>query len=149
MIMKAKIVKDLRPYNTAAIVSEDMALKGMVQLFVEHPELHSLCVVDDAGNLLGLIDRIHLFQAIFSHQVPASSMVKKLYYLLTSEQASDLLVKHVHTCKETDSLDDVINRMISSHLDAIPVVRQDGKLEGIIDVERLFKEWLKQEKPSS
>ena len=147
--MKAKIVQDLRPYNTAAIVTEDMALRGMVQLFVEHPELHSLCVVDDTGNLRGLVNRKDLFHAIFSHQVPASSMVKKLYTLLTSEHASDLLVKHVHTCKETDSLDDVINQMISNHLDAVPVVREDGKLEGIINVERLFKEWLEQEKPSS
>ena len=145
--MKAQIVKDLRPYNRAAIVSEDMDLRAMAQLFVEHPELHSLCVVDENENLLGLIDRKHLFRAIYSHHVPASSMVKKLYTLLTSEQASDLLIKHVSSCKDTDSLNNVINWMIEQQLDVIPVIADNGKLEGMINIEQLFQEWLQQENP--
>lgn len=145
--MKAQFVKDIRPYNTAAIVSKDKAIRAMVQIIVDHPELHYLCVIDESDNLLGLISRKRLFQAIFSHHVSAGSMVTKLYTLLTSEQASDLLVKHVLTCKESDSLDEVINLMIRRRLDAIPVVDANGKLEGIINIERLFEEWLQEEKP--
>jgi len=144
--MKAHVVNDLRPYNTAAIVSGDLSMRAMVQLIVDHPELHYIYVVDESGKLLGLIGRKRLFQAIFSHNVPASSMVSKLYKLLTSEQASDLLIKHVLSCTEADSLDKVINLMIKHQLDAIPVVAADGKLEGIINIERLFEEWLKEEK---
>jgi len=141
--MKAKYVKDLHPYNTATIVTKDLAMRDMVELFVKHSKLHILCVIDERNQLLGLVDRRHLFHAIFSHHVPAGSMVKELYSLLTSEQASDLLIKHVITCKETDSIEDVIQLMINNCLDAVPVLSTSGKLEGVISIERLFKEWLK------
>ncbi len=144
--MKAQYVKDLRPYNRAAIVSKDMPIRAMVKIVVEHPEVHYLCVVDESEKLLGLISRKKLFQAIFSHHVPASSMVSKLYALLTSEQASDILVTHVITCTETDTLNDLINTMIKRRLDAIPVVNKEEKLEGIISIERIFSKWLEEEK---
>lgn len=140
--MKAQYVRDLRPYNTAAIVSKDMPIRGLVELIVKHPEFRFLCIVNEKENLLGIINRKHLFYAIFSHHVPSSSMVKKLFTLLTSELASDLVVKDFVTCKESDSLKDVINMLIKNDLDAIPVVTENGKLEGIVNVERLFKEWL-------
>ena len=143
--MKSKFVQDLRPYHTAPIVSKDMAIRRMVQVVVEHPECHFLCVVDQGDHLLGLIDRKQLFRAIFTHHVSASSMVKQLFTLLTSEQASDLIVKDVLTCRGTDSLDDLIKLIIEHHLDAVPVVSEEGRLEGIITFERIFREWLKQE----
>ncbi len=143
--MKAQYVKDLRPYNTAAIVSKEMPLRSMVENVVEHPEVRYLCVVDESNKLLGLISRKRLFQAIFLHHVPASSMVSKLYTLLTSEQASDLLVTHVITCRETDSMNDLINIMIKRRLDAIPVLDKNGRLEGIVSIEHIFLKWLQEE----
>jgi CBS domain-containing protein len=114
----------------------------MAELIVKHPEIHYLCVVDGSDNLMGLISRKRLFKAIFSHNVSASSKVTELYSLLTSESAADLLVKHVFTCKESDPLDKVIDLMISHRLDAIPVLNEDGKLEGLVTIERLLSKWL-------
>ena len=140
--MMKQLIKDLHPYNTIANVSEDMTIRSMAKLIVKHPEIHYLCVVDESGNLLGLISRKRLFQAIFSHQVSASSKVTELYSLLTSESAGDLLIRHVFTCKESDPLDKIINLMISRRLNAIPVLNKVGKLEGLVTIERLLSKWL-------
>ena len=142
--MKAQYVKDLRPYNSAAIVSQDALIRDMVEIIVKYPELHYLCVTDESGKLKGLIGRKRLFQAIFSHHVSASEMVSQLYTLLTSQQASDLLIKHVVTCRETDTVNELIDLLVKHNLDAIPVVNEEGKLEGIISIQRLFSEWLKE-----
>ena len=135
-------VKDLRPYNTVANVSEDMTIRSMAGLIVKHPEIHYLCVVNDSDILLGLISRKRLFKAIFSHHVSADSKVTELFSLLTSENAADLLIKHVFTCKESDRMDEVINRMIKHRLNAIPVLNESGKHEGMITLEMLIAKWI-------
>jgi len=140
--MRNLLVKDLRPYNTIANVSKDMTIRSMAELVVKHPEVHYLCVVDESDSLIGLISRERLFQAVFSHHVSASSKVTKLYSLLTSEDAADLLIEHVLSCNESDSLDTIINLMIKRRLNAIPVFNNEGKLAGLLTIERLLSEWL-------
>lgn len=140
--MRKQLIKDLRPYNTIANVSKDMTIRSMAELIVKHPEVHYLCVVDEYDNLLGLISRKRLFQAIFSHHVSASSKLTELYALLTSQHAADLLIKHVFTCKESDPLEKIIDLMINRRLNALPVVNKAGKLEGLVTIERLLSKWL-------
>lgn len=140
--MRKQLIKDLHPYNTIANVSKDMTIRSMAELIVRHPEVHYLCVVDESDNLLGVISRKRLFQAIFSHHVSASSKVTELYSLLTSEHAADLLIKHVFTCKESDPLEKIIGLMINRRLNAIPVLNKVGKLEGLVTIERLLSKWL-------
>jgi CBS domain-containing protein len=144
--MSKQLIKDLRPYNTIANVSKDMTIRSMAELIVKHPEIHYLCVVDDADKLLGLISRKRLFQAIFSHHVSANTKVTELYSLLTSEHAEDLLIKHFFTCHESDALDKIINLMIKHQLNAIPVLTKDEKLEGLVTIERLLSKWLERKK---
>ena len=140
--MRAHLVKDLHPYKTIANVSEKATIRDMAKLIVEHPGLHFLSVIDEGGYLLGLISRKRLFQSIFSHHVSASSMVTTLYSLLTSEYATDLLLKHVITCREMDSLDKAINTMIENRLDGIPVLDGSGKYKGLLTIEQLLQNWL-------
>ena len=144
-ILSEQLIKDLRPYNRIANVSKDKTIRSMAELIVEHPEIHYLCVVDELDNLLGLISRDRLFQAIFSHHVSADSKVTELYSLLTSENAGDLLIKHVFTCKETDTVHDAIKLMIKKRLNAVPVLNESGKLEGLLTIERFLSEWLETE----
>lgn len=141
--MRKQLIKDLHPYNTIANVTKDMTIRSMAEIIVRHPEVHYFCVVDESDNLLGLISRKRLFQAIFYHHVSASSKVTELYSLLTSEHAGDLLIKHVFTCKESDPLDKIIELMIKHRLNAIPVLNKVGKLEGLLTIEQLLSEWLK------
>jgi CBS domain-containing protein len=135
-------VKELRPYLPPVTAFKDMPIQGMLELFIKNPELHFICIVDNDDILQGLIHRKQLFNAIFSHHVSAGSMVKKLFTLLTSEKASDLLIEHVLTCKETDSIDTIIKLIIEHNVFAIPVVSESGELQGIVTINQLFQEWL-------
>jgi CBS domain-containing protein len=140
--MGTLLIKDLRPYNTIAKVPEDITIQSMAELIVKNPEIHYLCVVGDSDNLLGLISRKRLFMAIFSHHVSAGSKITELYSLLTSESAADLLIKHVFTCKESEPVDEIINQMIKRRLNAIPVLNEASKLEGLITIEMFLSKWL-------
>jgi CBS-domain-containing membrane protein len=136
------LIKDLHPYSTISNVSKEMTIRAMAEQIVSHPEIHYFCVLDKSGYLVGLISRKRLFQAIFSHNVSASSNVTELYSLLSSEYAEDLLIRHVLTCKESDKIDKVINLMIEHRLNAIPVLNSDGKFEGLVTIERLLAKWI-------
>ena len=143
--MKKMLVNELQPYEKPINVQQDTSVTGMVKSFLENPLLHNLCVINEDGILMGLINRKRLFKAVFSHFIAADSRVSHLYTLTTSEHAGDLIIKHIITIKETDSLDDLIKKMIDSDLYEIPVMDDSGKVLGFLTSAKILSEWLLQE----
>jgi len=140
--MMTQLVKDLQPYKPPVIVQEDASIAEMAELFVNHPSMHYLCLVDKAGVLRGLIARKKIFQAIYAHHLPPDSMVSRLFTLITSETASDLLVEHIITIGEDDTIEDLINKMMAHDLDSLPVLDNVGKPLGFVNIEMILKLWL-------
>jgi len=140
--MNVKLIQDLKPYEPVTAVSQDMSIKAMVELLLAKPAVRYFCVLDEDGKLIGLIGRKRLFKGVFSHNVSKASMVYQLYTLVTSESASDLLIRNVVMVKETDKLDNVIEMMIERDLYQIPVVSEEKKILGFVCMDMILKEWL-------
>lgn len=140
--MKTQLVKNLQPYKPPVIVQGDARITEMAELFVNHPSMHYLCLVDRSGELRGLIARKKLFQAIYAHHLPPDSMVSRLFTLITSETASDLLVEHIVTIGEDDTIEDLIKAMMEHDLDSLPVLDNGGKPLGFVNIEMILKLWL-------
>lgn len=140
--MNSKCIQDLKPYKPAVTVAKDMSINAMVKLLLAQPVVRFLCVVDGDGALIGLVGRKRLFSAVFSHHVSPASLVHKLYTFVTSESASDLLIRHIITVEERDKLDDVITMMIKHDLYEIPVVTPQRKVLGFVSMDMMWKEWL-------
>jgi CBS-domain-containing membrane protein len=140
--MKKKIVKDFRPYEAPAQVSDDVALVDLVEVFINTPILHNICVVDKAGKLAGMINRKMVFRGVFSHHVTARSRVSNLLSLLTAETSGEIMATHIVTANETDSVDEVIRNIIVHNIREIPVLDNTGRVLGFITLLRLMQEWL-------
>ncbi len=140
--MTIKFIQDLKPYEPLTIISPDMSINAMVKMLLAKPAVRYFCVLDEDDRLIGLIGRKRLFEGVFSHHVSSASMVYQLYTLVTSESASDLLIRNVIMVKETDKLDSVIKIMIEHDLYEIPVVSQDRKVLGFVSTDMILKQWL-------
>ena len=143
--MKKKTIAEFQPFDDALKIDENVNIETMVRLFLEHPQVHHLCVMDQEKHLLGLIDRKRLFKAIFSHHVSESSRIHELFTLLTSENAADLMIRHVLTVSKDDSIDSVIETMIRENIFELPVVDEQKKVLGFFSSAMILKEWLREQ----
>jgi len=140
--MLAKLVGDLRPYETACQVTPEAELADIVGAFVGAPALHHVCVVDAEGRLLGLVNRKRLFKSIFSHNVAADSRVSKLLQLHTAETSGDIMITDLITTQEDEEVDTVISRMIEKNIRELPVLDEHGRVIGFLSLLMLMQKWL-------
>ena len=138
-----KTVKDLRPYEAATLVPEDGDVLVSARRFIDNPDLHHLCVVDEAGRLLGLINRKRLFTSIFSHQVAADSRVSKLLTLHTAETTADIMFTHILSVRENDKVEQAIRAMIKHNIKEMPALDEKGTVIGFLTILMLMREWLR------
>lgn len=140
--MKKKKVAEFKPYKPPLKVMENTTVKTMVKLLIANQERHCLCVVDENEKLLGLISRKRLFQAVFSHHLPADSRMQELFTLLTSEEAGDLLLRSVTTIQENDDINQIIPILALHGIYELPVVNKENEVIGFVSMGMILKEWL-------
>jgi CBS-domain-containing membrane protein len=140
--MKGLVVGDFKPFESPLMVREETDLKSLVREFLYNPALHHICVVDAENRLLGLINRKRLFQRIFLHDITPDTRVSRLFRLMTAEKSSDLMITHVITCREEDSIHDVIKTLIEHNIREIPVIGKKGEVLGFITILGLIQRWL-------
>ena len=140
--MLDKLVRDIRPYETACQVPPDAEIATIVRAFVKAPALHHVCVVDTDGRLLGLINRKRLFKSVFSHHVAADSRVSRLLQLHTAETSGDIMITDIMTTREDEEIDAVISRMIEKNIRELPVLDENGRVIGFLSLLMLMQKWL-------
>jgi len=143
--MRGKLIKDLRPYETASLVTEKAELVTILREFINNPSLHHVCVVDEGGKLLGLINRKRLFKAVFSHHVAPDTMINKLLLFHDAQTSGDIMLTHILTATEDDSIDDVIRLMIEHNIRELPIIGPKGKVIGFLTVLIIMQAWLREQ----
>jgi CBS-domain-containing membrane protein len=140
--MSKMLVKELHPYDTPSVMSEDADLRDIVQHFVENPFDHHVCIVDASNHLLGLVNRKRLFKNLFSHHISSDSRVSKLFTYHTARTSSQLMLTHIFSATEEETIDYVIKVLIEHNIRELPILDRDGRLLGILTTLRLMQEWL-------
>lgn len=140
--MHGKLVKDFRSYETASLVTEKAELVAIVREFIDNPALHHVCVIGEGGKLLGLINRKRIFRSVFSHHVASDTMISKLLLFHDAQTSGDLMLTHIVTAKEDDSIDDVIRSMIEHNIRELPIMDAKGKVIGFLTVLIIMRAWL-------
>lgn len=145
--MEEKKVADLLPLPAAVCVKTDESIEQLVRTVLEHLESHNVCVVDEDGGLQGVINIKSIFRTIFFHHTePRTMITRQLIRLTTAEVVGDIMVTEPVIARETETLGDVIQKMITHNLGELPVVDERGQLRGSISIHMILKVWMQTKK---
>ena len=113
--MKARDVMNRRvTAATLRAVGRDVALQLLSGMYSGLP------VVDADGRVAGVVTEFDLLKAIREGKD------------LQTLKAEDVMSKPPVCVKEDDALEDVIAKMTDHHIIRVPVVKEDGRLVGVI-----------------
>jgi CBS domain-containing protein len=116
--MKGREVATAAAQATLMEISRDLA---------EH-KVGAMVIVDDAGQVTGIISERDIVRAISSHGAD-----------VLSRSAGDFMTRGVVTCSEEDTLAELMERMTDGRFRHLPVVDGD-KLVGIVSIGDVVKE---------
>ena len=142
--MKNKRLVDLKPFSKPVCLGADESLEDVTKAVMDHPETHDLCILDDEGHLMGVINIKKLFRTIFSYHIDPKLMTRDLIEMVTTEAARDVMVEHPVVALEEEEIDEAIGKMMTYDLGEIPVVDGENKLVGKITMALLLRVWLQE-----
>lgn len=138
-------VKDFMP-DTVAVASPKDKLATIYNKF-KKTDISSMPVVEK-GNYIGMINLHEIIQAILQHKEKPDYGTK----LGEKEHLLDLPIKNILTppvisAFETETVSEIIDRIISNKLDGISIIDDNNKLLAVITVKDLLKFITGQEMP--
>lgn len=133
-------------------VRPEWSLKEVAQAFTTQPGNHVLCVVDEAGRLLGVIRARTLFEDLVGQLAPEGmlSEVRNLARaidvsrVLAANTARDLMTAAI-SVKATDPVREAFIKMYQHGLEGMPIVDEEGCLVGYLDMAELLFAWVQAE----
>lgn len=111
-------------------VNPDMNLGDLVSA-ISRSRSSFLPVLDNAGRLLGIIDMTKIRQIVFRIE---------LYHYF---KVSQLMTTPPATVVENDPMEDVMKKFDQTNANILPVLANDGRLEGYITRERVYSMYRK------
>ncbi len=138
MIKEIKI-KDMRmlvtPYPT--FVDKDATTDDVAKMLIANPRLKTIYVVDNELRLLGGITLKRLIRQEFSDLLPNNFEYFGTLDFIGKNTAFDMIERLVYV-KEEDTLKTAFLKMYENELDELPVVDNNLKLIGNIDLLELL-----------
>jgi len=127
------------------IVRFDSPLDEVAQAMLAHPRVHLVCVINDDGRLVGVLDMRTLADDLFFHIMPEEflSEVTDLEHAMQFAQmsgmrtAADAMHESVWV-KRGETVKDAFKRMHEHHLPGLPVVDDRYHVVGYINLLELM-----------
>jgi Mg/Co/Ni transporter MgtE len=123
-------------------ISGDCTLNEATEKITNIRQLRSIYVVDKQGRLQGTLSLGVFIREVIAARHEPQFGVRSLLTRITSEDAADLMDKHVIYAQRDDDLEKILNRMIYHNIKEIPVVDEDQRIianVGILDLWRLVE----------
>ena len=124
-------------------VPTDMRVGQIARVFREH-QLSGLPVIDEAGELVGIITELDMVKRHARPQLPAylpllgaylplgTKDYKESLRRITGVTAEDIMTTPVNTIGPDASFEDAATVMVSNRANPLPVVDDSGRMVGII-----------------
>ena len=137
----------------AATVRESANIFEIAEAMIEDPKTRSVYVVDGKNRLKGIIPVIYFVKVIFHEYVPDEYLYFKvmkpiefdMIQSLDTLNASDIMLNPIFV-KSNESLKTAFQRMFSSELKEIPVVDEEMKVVGDLNILEMIEAWLEMNK---
>lgn len=113
-------------------VRQDTVLKDVNSIF-ESENIHHVPVVNAENKFMGIISKSDILLLLdWGTKLSLPASIRKNFFLLTSNLAKDVMVSNVITVSEDDSIRKCVQIFRENYFKALPVVKQDKTLVGII-----------------
>lgn len=140
MIKVSDVFQEINYDKTVKILDSMLEVrKKTAEITKSHRAIY---VVDGDNNLLGIITIQNILKSIaVQNGITITKTISKrnlLLYLSKDSIAKDLMISAIYV-KLTDSIDEVVAKMVNSNLEELPVVNSQMKLIGIVDANDIIK----------
>ena len=95
-----------------------------------HRHSRQLYVVDEQDRLLGNITLERLVMYVFASSHGSSMNPRHVMGLITCKYAEDLMTEGTLTAQMDDRIEEVLDRMVDSHVDEVPVIDENRQVLG-------------------
>ncbi len=133
--MKHELVRDWMS-SPPITINLEATLPEACELLREH-KIRRLPVVDDEGNLVGIVTRGDLRGAQPSEATTLS--IWELNYLLAKLKIKEIMTPDPITIREDATIEDAAQLMIDYKVSGLPVVNAQGELVGMITESDIFR----------
>ncbi len=142
--MKRIKVSKVRKFITqeASIVDKHAGLMEIAKKIVEDPKTRSVYVVDKDNRLIGIIPVNFLAQYLFYEYIPDEFFYYKAVKPLEEVRAEDIMIPPVFV-REEDTLNIAFEKMAGNDLRELPVVDNDMKIIGDLNILELIIAWVR------
>lgn len=110
------------------LVRQDTPIERLSVAIQFHRHTRQLYVVDGQNHLLGNITLGRLVMYAFASSHGANMNPRHVMGLITGTHAGDLMTEGTLTVQLDEGIEDVLERMVDSNVDEVPVVDKDGKV---------------------
>ncbi len=125
------------------VVNREDLIEDLAQLVVKSNFKRSLYVVDDEGRLVGIVmlHKLlkHLLHGRYDNMPMTGFRARYIIDTLFSTVASDIMKRDVVYLKKDDSVEKAIELMVREGIKDIPVVDDDMKVIGYVDIPTIIK----------
>lgn len=128
----------------AKTVNENAPKKEVIEVMLSgSPMAHTVYVVDDTGQLKGIITLGHIMKGIAVQQGLDTGNYDfkspyKLFQYSPFGLAKDIMGQPVYVTKDTN-LQAALEKMVLGHIDELPVLDTDGKVIGDLNAFEILK----------
>lgn len=134
-----KASKWLEAHSAQAItVGADASLPEAAALFLEHPEVRDIYVVDEDGRVCGHLGFRRLAGLLLAHLRPTHSR-RQLVERVTAGSVREHMDEHVLCMRPDERISEVFHQHMERRIEDIPVVDDDQRLLGVIRVPDLLR----------
>ncbi len=142
--MKRVKVSDIRSLITkeASVVHPEDPLTRVAEEIVRDPKTRSVYVVDDEGKLLGIITVNLLIQFLYYPYIPVDLISYELPFLLSREPKAGDIMQPPVWARDDESITDVLVKMFKHGLQELPVVDEEMRVIGDLNVLEFIDAWL-------
>ncbi len=139
--MKKIKVKKVRKLITLhpTLVRENAPLDQVAKDLISDPKTRAVYVVDEERHLKGIITLESIMKYAFRHHLGVESVHPPVKFL-TAQKAEEIMVPPIYA-KEEDNLEEVLGEMLKHELEELPVVDDDLKVIGDLNMLEILSIW--------
>jgi len=125
-----------------SLVNENASLKEVVESITEDPKTRAVYVIDDDKKLKGIIVLKAVLKSAFLESIPEPylSFSSLMSVRPKIKEARDMMVPPIYV-KERNTIKDAFILMMQNDLEEIPVVDDDLKVIGDLNMLEILKLW--------